>query len=492
MNTHTGTLRPSNLDLSAVPTGLYINGSWRQAASGSAFDVFDPSTGKSIATVADCSEDEGLQAVEAAYAAGPSWAATAPRIRSEILRRCFELMTARSAELAELISMENGKSLADAKGEVGYAAEFFRWFAEEAVRLNGELYTAPSGANRILVEHQPMGVAVLVTPWNFPAAMATRKIAPALAAGCTCVLKPAAETPLTALLLADIFAEAGVPAGVINMVTTKRSGAVVGAMLRDRRVRKLSFTGSTEVGKVLLRAAADNVLSCSMELGGNAPFIVFEDADLDAALEGAMIAKMRNGGEACTAANRFFVHRDIAEKFSQALADKMGGMTVGAGYDPKTECGPLINLDAVHRVKGLVDDAVNRGATVMTGGTVATEEGYFLAPTVLMNVSPEAEITHEEIFGPVAALSVFDTEEEVIAAANSSEFGLICYVYTRDLARGLRVSERLESGMIGLNRGLVSDPAAPFGGSKHSGIGREGSHHGIMEFCEVKYIAANW
>ena len=492
MSTHTGTLRASGLDLSRVPTGLFIDGTWRQALSGSTFPVIDPSTGKSIATVADCSEEEGMQAVEAAYAAGPAWAATAPRVRSEILRRCFELMKARADELAELISLENGKSLTDAMGEVNYAAEFFRWFAEEAVRLNGELYTAPSGANRILVEHQPIGVAILVTPWNFPAAMATRKIAPALAAGCTCVLKPAAETPLTALLLADIFTEAGVPAGVINMVTTKRSGAVVGGMLKDRRVRKLSFTGSTEVGRVLLHAAADNVLSCSMELGGNAPFIVFDDADLEAAVEGAMIAKMRNGGEACTAANRFFVHRAIADKFAKALSDRMAGLKVGAGYDPQTECGPLINLDAVDRVKGLVDDAVSRGAIVLTGGTTNTDEGYFLAPTVLMNVSADAEITHQEIFGPVAALSVFDDEDEVIAAANNSEYGLISYVYTADLARGLRVSERLESGMIGLNRGLVSDPAAPFGGSKHSGIGREGSHHGIMEFCEVKYIAANW
>jgi succinate-semialdehyde dehydrogenase/glutarate-semialdehyde dehydrogenase len=492
MNRPAGNLRPANLDLNAVPTGLYIGGAWRQAASGATFDVFDPSTAKSIARVADCSVEEGVQAVESAYAAGPAWAATAPRVRSEILRRCFELMTARSAELAELISMENGKALSDARGEVAYAAEFFRWFAEEAVRLNGELYTAPSGANRILVEHQPIGVAVLVTPWNFPAAMATRKIAPALAAGCTCVLKPAAETPLTALLLAEIFTDAGVPAGVINIITTKRSGAVVGAMLQDRRVRKLSFTGSTEVGKVLLRAAADNVLSCSMELGGNAPFIVFEDADIEAALDGAMIAKMRNGGEACTAANRFFVHSAIADRFAKGLAARMAGLKVGAGYDPQTECGPLINLDAVHRVKGLVDDAVKRGAVLLTGGSTQTDEGYFLAPTVLTNVSPDAEIAKEEIFGPVAALAVFDSEDEVIAASNDSEFGLISYVYTTDLARGLRVSERLESGMVGLNRGLVSDPAAPFGGSKHSGIGREGSHHGIMEFCEIKYIAASW
>lgn len=492
MNKNTGNTHPFTLDLSAVPTGLYVGGTWRAAASNATFDVFDPSTGKAIATVADCSEKEAMQAVESAYAAGPAWAATAPRVRSEILRRCFELMMARSGELAELISLENGKSLADAKGEVGYAAEFFRWFAEEAVRLNGELYIAPSGANRILVEHQPIGVAVLVTPWNFPAAMATRKIAPALAAGCTCVLKPAAETPLTALLLAEIFEKAGVPPGVLNVVTTKRSGAVVAAMLQDRRVRKLSFTGSTEVGKVLLRTAADNVLSCSMELGGNAPFIVFEDADLDAALDGAMIAKMRNGGEACTAANRFFVHRDIAEKFSQALTKRMAGLKVGPGYDPQTQCGPLINLEAVRRVKGLVDDAVKRGAVLLTGGTVSTDDGYFLAPTVLTNVSPDSAIAQQEIFGPVAALTVFDDEAEVIAAANNSEFGLISYVFTADLKRGLRVSERLESGMIGLNRGLVSDPAAPFGGSKHSGIGREGSHHGIMEFCEIKYIAANW
>lgn len=492
MNSTSSIPRPTSLDLSVIPTGLYIDGKWRPAESGGTFDVFDPSTGKSIAKVADCSEAEAVQAVDSAYEAGPAWAATPPRIRSEILRRCFELMTARSAELAELISLENGKTLTDAKGEVAYAAEFFRWFAEEAVRLNGELYTAPSGANRILVMHQPIGVSVLVTPWNFPAAMATRKIAPALAAGCTCVLKPAAETPLTALLLAEIFEQAGVPAGVVNMVTTKRSGAVVGKILQDRRVRKLSFTGSTEVGRVLLRAAADNVLSCSMELGGNAPFIVFDDADLDAAVEGAMIAKMRNGGEACTAANRFYVQRAIADRFAQALSARMAGLKVGAGYDPATECGPLINLDAVQRVKGLVDDAVSRGAVLVTGGAVDTDEGYFLAPTVLTNVSPDSEIAHEEIFGPVAALTVFDDEDEVIAAANASEFGLICYVYTGDLARGLRVSERLESGMIGLNRGLVSDPAAPFGGSKHSGIGREGSHHGILEFCEVKYIAANW
>lgn len=492
MTTQTAHRRPTRLDVSKIPTGLYIDGKWRQALSGATFDVFDPSTGQAISSVADCSEDEGTQAVQAAYTSGPAWAATAPRVRSEILRRCFELMMKRADELAELISLENGKSLTDAMGEVKYAAEFFRWFAEEAVRLNGELYTAPSGANRILVEHQPIGVAVLVTPWNFPAAMATRKIAPALAAGCTCVLKPAAETPLTALLLVEIFEQAGVPAGVLNVVTTKRSGAVVGGMLHDLRVRKLSFTGSTGVGKILLRTAAENVLSCSMELGGNAPFIVFDDADIEAAVEGAMIAKMRNGGEACTAANRFFIQRGVAEAFAKRLTERMAGLKVGAGYDPETECGPLINLDAVERVKGLVDDAINRGAQVLTGGTVSTDVGFFLAPTVLYNVPVEAAITREEIFGPVAALSVFDTEEEVIASANNSEFGLISYVYTSDLARGLRVSERLESGMVGLNRGLVSDPAAPFGGTKHSGIGREGSHHGIMEFCEVKYIAVSW
>ncbi|OCJ04102.1 NAD-dependent succinate-semialdehyde dehydrogenase [Agrobacterium sp. 13-626] len=481
-----------SFDIGAVPTKLFIGGKWRDGSTGKRLDVIDPSTGSVIAAVADASIDDALEAVAAAYKAGPAWAATAPRRRSEILRRCFELMIERKDMLAELISLENGKALGDAHGEVAYAAEFFRWFSEEAVRLNGEISTAPSGANKIIVQHQPIGVAVLVTPWNFPAAMATRKIAPALAAGCTCVLKPATETPLTAYALAEIYAEAGVPDGVVNVITTEKSGPVVSRMLHDRRVRKLSFTGSTEVGRKLLHEAADTVISCSMELGGNAPFIVFDDADLDAAIEGAMVAKMRNGGEACTAANRFYVQDGIIEAFANKLAERMGAMTVGAGYAKTTQCGPVINRSALERISGLVADATRRGAKVLTGGKQLDGDGFYFPPTVLTGVSAEAAITGEEIFGPVAALTPFKTEDEVIAAANDTEFGLISYVYTRDLARGLRVSEKLEAGMVGLNRGLVSDPAAPFGGVKQSGLGREGAHHGILEFSETKYIAVTW
>jgi len=481
-----------SFDVGKVPSDLYIGGQWVKGSTGKRIDVIDPSTGAVIAAVADASIDDAMSAVKAAYEAGPAWAATAPRKRSEILRRCFELMIERKDMLAELISLENGKALADAQGEVAYAAEFFRWFSEEAVRLNGEFATAPSGANKIMVQHQPIGVAVLVTPWNFPAAMATRKIGPALAAGCTVVLKPATETPLTAYALAAIYAEAGVPAGVVNVITTARSGATVSAMLHDPRVRKLSFTGSTEVGRKLLHEAADTVISCSMELGGNAPFIVFDDADLDAAIEGAMIAKMRNGGEACTAANRFYVQKGIAPAFSKKLAERMAAMKVGAGYARTTQCGPLINKDAVERIAGLVEDAVKRGARVLTGGAPLDQDGYYFPPTVIENVAADAVIAREEIFGPVAAITTFETEDEAIAAANDTEYGLIAYVYTRDLARGFRVSERVESGMIGLNRGLASDPAAPFGGVKQSGLGREGAHHGILEFCEPKYIAVSW
>jgi succinate-semialdehyde dehydrogenase/glutarate-semialdehyde dehydrogenase len=482
----------TGLNVKTLPTSLYIGGQWRKAAAGKTIDVLDPSTGKVITAIADASIEDAMEAVKAAYDAGPAWAATAPRKRSEVLRRCFELMIERKDMLAELISLENGKALADAHGEVAYAAEFFRWFSEEAVRLNGEISTAPSGTNKILVQHQPIGVAVLVTPWNFPAAMATRKIAPALAAGCTCVLKPAAETPLTAYALAAIYEEAGVPAGVVNVITTEKSGAAVSKMLHDPRVRKLSFTGSTEVGRKLLHEAADTVISCSMELGGNAPFIVFDDADLDAAVEGAMIAKMRNGGEACTAANRFYVQEGIVDAFSKKLAERMGAMTVGPGYDKATQCGPLINQKAIDRIDGLVKDAESRGATVLTGGAPLDRDGFYFPPTVLRDVAEEAAITSEEIFGPIAALSTFKSEEQVIAAANRTEYGLISYVYTRDLARGLRISEKLESGMVGLNRGLVSDPAAPFGGVKQSGLGREGAHHGILEFCETKYISVSW
>lgn len=481
-----------SFDIGAVPTDLFIGGKWVPGSTGKRIDVIDPSTGAPIAAVADASIEDAMAAVKAAHDAGPAWAATAPRKRSEILRRCFELMIERKDMLAELISLENGKALSDAQGEVAYAAEFFRWFSEEAVRLNGEISTAPSGANKIVVQHQPIGVSVLVTPWNFPAAMATRKIGPALAAGCTCVLKPATETPLTAYALAAIYAEAGVPDGVVNVITTGRSGATVSAMLHDPRVRKLSFTGSTEVGRKLLHESADTVISCSMELGGNAPFIVFDDADIDAAIEGAMVAKMRNGGEACTAANRFYVQRSVADAFSMKLAERMGALKVGPGYEKTTQCGPLINKSALDRITGLVEDATKRGATVLTGGAPLKQEGFYFPPTVISGVSPDAEITRDEIFGPIAPVMVFDDEEEVIAAANDTEYGLIAYVFTRDLGRGLRVSERLESGMIALNRGLASDPAAPFGGVKQSGLGREGAHHGIMEFCETKYIAVAW
>jgi succinate-semialdehyde dehydrogenase/glutarate-semialdehyde dehydrogenase len=475
-----------------IPTDLFIGGQWQKGSGGAPIDVFDPSSGTVIAQVANASVDDALSAVGSAYDALPGWAATAPRRRSEILRRCFDLMIERKQMLAELISLENGKALSDAQGEVAYAAEFFRWFSEEAVRLNGDVSIAPSGANRILVQHQPIGVAVLVTPWNFPAAMATRKIAPALAAGCTCVLKPATETPLTAYALAEIYSEAGVPDGVVNVITTAKAGATVSAMLHDSRVRKLSFTGSTEVGRRLLHEAADNVISCSMELGGNAPVIVFDDADLEAALDGAMLAKMRNGGEACTAANRFYVQEGIADAFSEGLAKRMSALKVGAGYDTATQCGPLINQEAVMRIASWIDEAVASGAKLLAGGKPQERDGYFLPPTVLANVPPHATLVREEIFGPVAPIATFKSEEEAITLANNTEYGLIAYVFTRDLARGLRVSEKIECGMVGLNRGLASDPAAPFGGTKQSGLGREGAHHGILEFCETKYIAVNW
>jgi succinate-semialdehyde dehydrogenase/glutarate-semialdehyde dehydrogenase len=473
-----------------METDLFIGGKW--IPSQDRFDVLDPATGDVIASVADGSVDDAIAAVDAAAAAGPSWAATAPRARSEILRSAFELMTARSAELAKLISLENGKALVDARGEVAYAAEFFRWYAEEAVRADGTVATAPSGANRILVVRQPVGVCVLVTPWNFPAAMATRKIGPALAAGCTVILKPASDTPLTALAMAAILAEAGVPAGVVNVLPSRSSGKVVSAMLHDPRVRKVSFTGSTEVGRILLAQAADNVVNTSMELGGNAPFVVFDDADLDAAIEGAMIAKMRNAGEACTAANRFYVSNEIADAFASRLSARMAALRVGPGTAEDTQVGPLVNEDTVGKVDGLVRAAVSGGATAVTGGARPDGPGFYYPPTVLTGVDPSAAILREEIFGPVAPIVTFSTEEEAVRLANDTEFGLVAYVYTRDLARGLRVSEAIEAGMVGLNRGLVSDPAAPFGGVKQSGLGREGGHEGMLDYLESKYIAVSW
>ena len=473
-------------------TQLFIDGQWRNAQSGQRLQVLDPSTGEAITEVADAGVQDGLDAVDAASHALPAFARLPPRVRAEMLRRCFELMVRDKEYLAELISYENGKALADARAEVAYAGEFFRWFSEEAVRLNGSIGTAPGGTHRIVVQYQPIGVSVLITPWNFPAAMATRKIAPALAAGCTCVLKPAAETPLTAFALAALMLEAGVPPGVVNVVTTSKPGPMIDAMLADARVRKLSFTGSTNVGRGLLRSAAQQVISCSMELGGNAPFVVFDDADIDAAIEGAMVAKMRNGGEACTAANRFYVQRGVYTSFASKLAARMGAVKVGNGLDASTGCGPLITPQAVDKVSRLVDDAVGRGARVLVGGSRPERSGFFYLPTVLADVPRDAKMLHEEIFGPVAPLVVFDTEDEAIELANATEYGLVAYVYTGDMARGLRVSERIESGMVALNRGLVSDPAAPFGGVKQSGLGREGAHEGILEFSEAKYIAANW
>ncbi|HEY2674143.1 MAG TPA: NAD-dependent succinate-semialdehyde dehydrogenase [Rugosimonospora sp.] len=475
-----------------METDLFIGGTWVPAASGERFDVLDPATGGTIARVADGGVDDAIAAVSAADKAAAGWAATPPRDRSETLRRAFELMTDRAEDLATLISQENGKALVDARGEVAYAAEFFRWYAEEAVRANGSVATAPSGANRILVVRQPVGICVLVTPWNFPAAMATRKIGPALAAGCTVVLKPASDTPLTALAMAAILAEAGVPAGVVNVLPSRRSGAVVSAMLHDPRVRKVSFTGSTEVGRIILAQAADQVVNTSMELGGNAPFLVFADADLDAAIEGAMVAKMRNAGEACTAANRFYVESSIAEEFAGRLSKRMAGLVVGPGTDPGTQVGPLVNEDTAAKVDGLVRGAVDAGARVATGGTRPDGPGFYYPPTVLTRVRPDSAILREEIFGPVAPIVTFEDEADAIRLANDTEYGLVAYVYTGDLARGLRVSEAIEAGMVGLNRGLVSDPAAPFGGTKQSGLGREGGHEGMLDYLESKYIAVSW
>jgi succinate-semialdehyde dehydrogenase/glutarate-semialdehyde dehydrogenase len=474
-----------------VPTGLLIGGEWTNG-QGQQLAVVDPATEEVLAEVADGTEQDGLAAVTAAYEALPKWAATPPRQRAECLRRAFELMTSRAEAFARLMTAENGKSLRDARAEVTYAAEFFRWYSEEAVRIDGNLTTAPVAGNKILVSRQPIGVSLLVTPWNFPAAMATRKLGPALAAGCSVVLKPAEDTPLTALALAALLEEAGVPAGVVNVVSTSRPGPVVAAIMADPRVRKLSFTGSTEVGRQLLRQGADTVLSCSMELGGNAPFIVFEDADLDAAIEGAMIAKMRNGGEACTAANRFYVHEAVAGEFTARLADRFGQLTLGPGLEESTDVGPLVNEETRSKVAGLVDGVAGDGAKVVLGGSAPDRRGYFYQPTVIDQVPASAAITDQEIFGPVAPVIRVAAEDEAVRLANNTEFGLVSYVYTRDLRRGLRVSDALETGMVGLNRGLVSDPAAPFGGVKQSGLGREGGHDGLLEYLETKYIAAEW
>jgi succinate-semialdehyde dehydrogenase / glutarate-semialdehyde dehydrogenase len=478
--------------LANVPTDLWIGGKWRKSSDGGRFDVIDPATENKVASVASATVEDAKAALDAAAAAFPGWAAKQPRERAEILRKSYELIMRDAERLAKLITIENGKALSDSRGEVAYAAEFFRWFAEEGVRNIGQNSVAPGTGARILVHHKPAGLAVLVTPWNFPAAMATRKIGPALAAGCSVVLKPASDTPLTMLALMPILEEAGVPAGVVNVVPSRSSGKVVSAMLHDPRVRVVSFTGSTEVGKKLLHEAADNVVRPAMELGGNAPFIVFEDADIDAAIDGAMIAKMRNMGEACTAANRFYVHEKVHDEFAKKLTAKMAGLKMGNGLDDGVALGPLVNKEGLDKVIELVDDAVRKGATVLTGGKTPGGPGFFYPATVLSNVSNDAKMLNEEIFGPVASLQTFKSEDEVITRANDTEYGLVAYLYTKDLSKGLRVSEKLDFGMIGLNRGIVSDPAAPFGGMKQSGIGREGAHEGLMEFLETQYVSVTW
>jgi succinate-semialdehyde dehydrogenase/glutarate-semialdehyde dehydrogenase len=475
-----------------VETGLYIGGQWRRASDGREIDVLNPATEEIIARVASAGAEDGVAAIDAAEKAASEWAARAPRERSEILRRAFELMVAREEEIARLIVQENGKSLADAEGEVAYAAEFFRWYSEEAVRNIGEISTAPSGRHRIMVLQQPVGISLLITPWNFPAAMATRKIGPALAAGCPVILKPASETPLTALALAYLLEEAGVPPGVVNVISSDRSSETVGAMMKDGRVRKVSFTGSTQVGAILLRQAADTIKTCSMELGGNAPLVIFDDADLDVAVEGAMIAKMRNKGESCIAANRLIVQRGILDAFAEKFAAAMSALNVGAGFDPENKVGPLINQSAIDDMARFVDDAVTRGARLITGGARLEGKGYFFAPTVLADVSPDADLVNNEIFGPIAPLIAFETMDEAIALANKTPFGLASYVFSKDLAKALQAAERIEAGMVGVNRGLISDPAAPFGGVKQSGLGREGAQDGMLEFLEKKYIAVDW
>ncbi|MFO7192116.1 NAD-dependent succinate-semialdehyde dehydrogenase [Thermocrispum sp.] len=472
-----------------VAKDLFIGGQWRKATGGRTMPVHDPSTGKVLCEVADAAPEDGMAALDAAVAAQPSWAKYPPRERGEILRRAFQLIIDRTEELALLMTLEMGKPLAESRAEVAYAAEFFRWFSEEAVRIEGGYAVAPNGKGRFLIHRQPVGPALLITPWNFPMAMGTRKLGPAIAAGCTSVIKPAEQTPLSMLALAEILAEAGLPDGVVNVVTTSDAGGVMEPLIRDGRARKLSFTGSTEVGRKLLEQCADKVLRTSMELGGNAPFIVFDDADLDTAVEGAMLAKLRNIGEACTAANRFYVQRGVADEFARRLTERMAAQPIGRGTEEGVVIGPLVDEAAVEKVDMLVADAVERGAKVLTGGAPLDGPGHFYPPTVLSDVPQGARLAREEIFGPVAPIHVFDTEEEVVAKANDTEYGLVSYVFTQDIDRALRVCEALETGMVGLNQGIVSNPAAPFGGVKQSGIGREGGTVGIDEFLETKYIA---
>jgi succinate-semialdehyde dehydrogenase / glutarate-semialdehyde dehydrogenase len=475
--------------LERVPRQLFIGGAWRAASAGGTLAVEDPATEETLVEVADAQLEDALAALAAAADKQAEWALTAPRERGEVLRRAYQAIVDQSEELALLMTLEMGKALAESRAEIAYAAEFFRWFSEEAVRIHGRYMVNTTGVGRILTMRQPVGPCVFVTPWNFPTAMGTRKIAPAIAAGCTMVVKPAQQTPLSMLALARILEEAGLPAGVLNVITARHSGAVIEPLLKDPRTRKLSFTGSTEVGRRLIEQSAEQVLRVSMELGGNAPFLVFEDADLDAALDGAMLAKMRNLGEACTAANRFHVHESLAEDFANGLAERMSALKLGRGTEPGVDVGPLIDEAQREKVTELVGDAVDRGARVLLGGERPQGRGYFFEPTVLAGVPPQARALSEEIFGPVAPIATFSSDEQAVAAANRTEYGLVAYVYTRDLSRAFSVCEAVESGMIGLNQGVVSNPAAPFGGVKQSGFGREGGFEGIAEYLETKYVA---
>jgi succinate-semialdehyde dehydrogenase/glutarate-semialdehyde dehydrogenase len=478
--------------VAGVPKRLFIGGRWVDASGGATLPVEDPSTGETIAQVADATPDDALAALTAAHERQAEWREHPPRERGEILRRAYEAMVERADDLALLMTLEMGKPVAESRTEVTYAAEFFRWFAEQAVRIDGRYQVAPNGQGRLLVMKQPVGPAYMITPWNFPAAMATRKIGPAVAAGCTMILKPASATPLSALAVAQILEEAGLPGGVLNVLTSSSSSDISKPILSDFRLRKLSFTGSTEVGRKLMEQAAGQILRVSMELGGNAPFIVFDDADLDAAVEGAMIAKMRNIGEACTAANRFYVAESVAERFTEELGRRMASLKVGRGTEDDVKVGPLINDEQRGKVEELVEDALAKGARKVASGESPEGRGYFYPPTVLSDIADDARLLKEEIFGPVAPVKAFDGEEQAIRWANDTEYGLVAYLYTRDLGRAMRVMERLEYGMIGLNQGMVSNPAAPFGGIKHSGVGREGGYEGIEEYLETKYCAVSY
>lgn len=473
-------------------TDLYIDGVWQSGTENKRFDVINPADETVITSVASASVDDAKAAINAAQNAFADWAGRTPRERSIVLRKAFDLMTERLDDFAKLIILENGKAYPDAIGEATYAAEFFRWFSEEAVRSDGMITHAPASGARIVVQHKPAGIAVLITPWNYPAAMGTRKIAPALAAGCPVIIKPASETPLTMLALMPLLEEAGVPKGLVNVLPSSQSSAIVDTMLSDSRVRVVSFTGSTEVGRKLLHSAADQVLKPAMELGGNAPLLVLEDANIDTAVQGTMLAKMRNLGEACTAANRIYVHKNKVDEFTKKLTLEMKNLKVGNGFDPDVQVGPLINENTRNKVAGFVEDAISKGAILHTGGKVPEGKGYYYPPTVLSDVPKNSNCVHEEIFGPVAAIQTFENLEAVIKDANDTEYGLVAYVFTENMKLGMSVCERLEYGMVGLNRGLVSDPAAPFGGCKQSGLGREGGHEGMLEFTETQYISAEW